>query len=530
MDSEDDEAEAARPPTSPGAQAFRDLLNRVPSWAFLAGLGGFIALLTLLSWLNKPLFYDGFVDKYLWRPIVEDSGYNPFNTILLMVVLAFILGWLYRLLDEWKETVDFELSLGVLPYLVWGSLFRVLEDSDLFSPFNENLEAAGLAGGRSCAPELGAGFANCFGVLFITPLIYVWITFIAVFFLWVGRLARRVSERTGRRQGLRFVALAFLGVLLLASAAWAAGLGVARFLPNPLVVLAGCLVAFGVVWRTTPPDGHVNPRWVMFGASLIFLVVGAWYVGVFMLGGREGWGPDGPTHAWILIGMLAAPTLLAWGVARTSRALARPPPGAVIPVRTRDRPHRLFAALAVVTVLEALLVFASLVAVQRLTEQAPGWRSVAFWLGVAALGPLAVYAGARWFRRKGPYVLGVHPGLAWFALPINLVMFWGQTVDAVTSSLGIDVFGYSPKQVVPRTLRGLIEGLNLPRPLDGYSTTLGLIPVKILIVLGVVWLIDVARKPGDVRQENLIGLVKLAITMVGVSPGVRDGVRLAMGT
>lgn len=519
---EEQEQPAAAPPAK--AQNIRVLIDRFPSWAYLAGFLAFIAILALVSWLNA--FGDA-VERYLWRPIVLDSGYNPFNTVLLMVVLAFIFAWLYRLLAEWKQEVDFELSLGVIPYLVWGSMFRVMEDSDLFAPFNEDLASQGLAAGRSCAPELGGAFVeNCLGVLFITPIIYVWITFVAVFFLWVGRRARRVSETAGRTQGLTFVALSFLGLLLLYAAWWASSPGYVRFLPNPLVILLGGLIAWVIVWRTTPRSGHVRPSWVMFSASLIFFVWGAYYIVSWMAGGRADWGPSGPVRWWILVGMVAVPTLLAWGLARKAQALARAPTESAIPVRTLERPNRLFGLLCTVLVLEALVVFASLVAI----ESARAAEVRGFLILLAILGPALVLLVTWWFRRFSAQQLGVHPAMMWFALPINVIMFWGQVVDAVTSSLGIDVLGYHPKQVVPRTLRGVIERLNLPAPFSGFPTTLGLIPAKVLLVLGIIWIIDVARNPEEPRQENLIGLVKLAIIMVGLSPGVRDGVRLAMGT
>jgi uncharacterized membrane protein len=53
-----------------------------------------------------------------------------------------------------------------------------------------------------------------------------------------------------------------------------------------------------------------------------------------------------------------------------------------------------------------------------------------------------------------------------------------------------------------------------------------MLPLKLLLVLFVVWIIDVGVR--DPRQ-NLIGLIKLAIIMVGLSPAIRNATRLAMG-
>ena len=52
---------------------------------------------------------------------------------------------------------------------------------------------------------------------------------------------------------------------------------------------------------------------------------------------------------------------------------------------------------------------------------------------------------------------------------------------------------------------------------------------KMLISLGVIWAIDLYAKEDAVKYPNLTGVAKLAIIIVGLSPGVRDAVRLAMG-
>lgn len=509
-------------------------IDRVPSWAFPAAFAGLVLLFTLLSLINREFFFDNFIDKYVWRPIVEDSGYNVVNTLLLIVVLAFVLGWIYRVVAELKEQVDVGLSLAVVPYLVWGSMFRVLEDSDLFGPFNEDLAAAGLKEGSSCAPAVGGGFLDrCMGVFFITPEIYVEVTLLAVFFLWLGHKAKRLADRKGLAWGLRLhaavIATIFLGLLAL----WAASPRFIRFAPNPLASMVAGLTAFGLIWWRARRSSALNPRVAMFAYATIPLVLGAWYILVWMLGGRAGWGPQDGVHWWILVAMVVAPSLLVWGVARMARALSRPGPDVERPGPLLDKPNKPAALLAALTVVSALFLFVSMTGAAGAEEavaSGTAFTRLHHFLFLLMLGPFALFAADRWVGGLGKTRFGFHPAVALFAHPVNLLIVWGQAVDAFTTSLGIDVFGYVPKQVIPRTLRGLIEALNLPPPLDGYSTTLGMIPIKVLLALGVVWLIDVNRKADEPRREALVGLVKLAIIMVGISPGVRDGIRLAMGT
>ncbi|HLE47690.1 MAG TPA: DUF63 family protein, partial [Candidatus Thermoplasmatota archaeon] len=124
---------------------------------------------------------------------------------------------------------------------------------------------------------------------------------------------------------------------------------------------------------------------------------------------------------------------------------------------------------------------------------------------------------------------GVHPGMVFFAYPVNLIMVYGQSADGLMTSVGIDLFGYEEKHLVPGRLITLLGDAGLPEPLGLYPTTLVMVPLKFLIVLAVVWLIDLGQHQETGMRQNLVGLVKLAIIMVGLSPGVRDAVRLAMG-
>jgi uncharacterized membrane protein len=53
--------------------------------------------------------------------------------------------------------------------------------------------------------------------------------------------------------------------------------------------------------------------------------------------------------------------------------------------------------------------------------------------------------------------------------------------------------------------------------------------VKFAISLLVISAIDGSPRSEEERQGPLIGLVKFAIIMVGIGPGIRDFVRMALG-
>jgi uncharacterized membrane protein len=515
------------------SRARTGFVDRLPSWVFLLGLGLFFVVLALVN-MTGP---GNFVDKYIWSPIVEDEGYNVINTIGLMVVLGLILGWLYRLMTELGETVDLELTVAVVPYLIWGSLYRVLEDSDLFGPFNQDIVANGGSAGASCWPQIGGGFLhNCFGVFFITPIIYVIVTIIAVVFLWVGHRARRVSRALGPKQGLQFVGLSVVGLLTLYIALWASEPDFIRYVANPLVVLGACIVGYWIMWRDTTKRGEVNPRWVMFGFSTIFLIIGLYYVLVWMTGGAGTWVPRDEISWWVLVACIVGPLFVTLSTKMKGKYLSGTSEGRPAQLRQVQEPNRHVALLVFLVILDGLAIFISMVGFDKLEERLDANTLLGDTMAVIGIGAMLLAGPAAFFatnflvRRTTWGAFGIHPALVFFANPVNLIMVFGQAADGMMTSLGIDVFHYTEKHVLPGFLIERVDALDLPLPFGDFSATIVMIPVKILIVLLVVWLIDYSSGDETVARHNLIGLVKLAIIMVGLSPGVRDAVRLAMGT
>jgi uncharacterized membrane protein len=145
-------------------------------------------------------------------------------------------------------------------------------------------------------------------------------------------------------------------------------------------------------------------------------------------------------------------------------------------------------------------------------------------------GPLVIGASAWFARRAARDAVGIHSALLYYALPINLLMVFGQTADALMTTLGMDLYLYEEKHVLPAFLIEQVRDLDLPYPFGAFPTALVMIPLKLLIVLLVVAAIDASADRELAARQNLVNLVKLAIIMVGLSPGVRNAVRLAMAT
>jgi uncharacterized membrane protein len=121
--------------------------------------------------------------------------------------------------------------------------------------------------------------------------------------------------------------------------------------------------------------------------------------------------------------------------------------------------------------------------------------------------------------------------LASFASPLNLTLVAGHMVDAVAtftalcsdpdgplctgaSFLGFGVAGYGEKHPVSEVFLGTLDGW-------------GYVVMKLVLVCAIVVLVDHAERDGE--DPDLIGIVKLAVLVLGLAPGTRNLVRVFMG-
>ncbi len=553
----------------------RGWLDRVPSWTFLAILGGLVGAAFLLSWAFPETFWNpegdwrfddkdcpgsndplpsgsGFFFDYYWFPILCDEGYNNVNTATWAVLLGLLLLWAYRFTVELREHVGTGLVLAVVPFLVWGSVYRVLEDADLFAPYCDPTKAGCLPG------PAGAGFLDEYlGVFFITPIIYVEILFIAIGLLLWGHRARRVADAKGLARGVQYFAYSMVLLVAAYTALWAAGPSYIRFVAPPWVALLAAAVAFWIVWRYSFARNRFSPHVALGAYGMFFLLLGLYYVLVWMTGGVDIWhgpapdplttnyplplgelegreGIDWPVQWWVFAAAIIAPALVTYACWKQGLILggARAPTGAT-PKPTYNAG---VTFLVIILLVEAIAVFATVVGMRDFAQRqiAGDWAThTANYASAAALvlaGPAVLAAGILLTRRAVGGGLGVHGALLHYATPVNLLMVFGQMTDALMTSLGIDLFHYREKHVLPRFLIRTLEDANLPGPLGDYPTAMVMITLKLLIVLLVVVAIDATAGRDMKGRENLVGLVKLGIIMVGLSPGVRDAVRLAMAT
>jgi len=70
-----------------------------------------------------------FIYKYYINPIIYDTGYNPVNTITWAIVLGLSIFWVLKVLDKVNVKIDDKFILAVVPYIIFGSSLRVIEDA-----------------------------------------------------------------------------------------------------------------------------------------------------------------------------------------------------------------------------------------------------------------------------------------------------------------------------------------------------------------------------------------------------------------
>ncbi|WP_436929575.1 DUF63 family protein [Halosimplex halobium] len=201
------------------------------SW--LGAFAAAVAALVVGSVVATERVYDQFIWKYFWGPVYSDAnnarcavltgdgidlhatgaacraatgvvaetGYTTVSTVGYMVVLVFMLGGVYLLLDRLEIGGDRRLFLSLVPFMLFGGAVRVVEDAT---------DAAVAAG---VEPVIGYPL----NVLFISPIIYVTVFLITLAALlasmWLesqGTVRNRYRALAGFGLGILALTLAYL--------------------------------------------------------------------------------------------------------------------------------------------------------------------------------------------------------------------------------------------------------------------------------------------------------------------------------
>ncbi len=103
-----------------------------------------------------------------------------------------------------------------------------------------------------------------------------------------------------------------------------------------------------------------------------------------------------------------------------------------------------------------------------------------------------------------------------FTDPTNLSILLVHLMDASSTYIGVDKLGYYEKHVLPSYLIELT------------GTALVMYPLKLIIFIGVLYLLD-TQFEDDKQSLNMKMLIKLVILVLGLSPAIRNTIRMTLG-
>lgn len=127
---------------------------------------------------------------------------------------------------------------------------------------------------------------------------------------------------------------------------------------------------------------------------------------------------------------------------------------------------------------------------------------------IAALVSAAVYVLARFLDG---YMENAHI----FLRPENLAIIFAHSLDGGATWTGMSFFGYGEKHVLPSIM------------IAHTGSALLFLLSKVILALVAVYLLDVSFKR-YMKNQNIAGLTKFTIIVLGLGPGIRDMLRIAL--
>jgi uncharacterized membrane protein len=387
-------------------------------------LGILLAILIciIIAYLVAPsLVYDQWIWKYYWGPVVADAtghsvtyhgvaaqeGYTLISEVTYGVILVCALFGLYKMLKRLDIQINWYFCLALLPYILFGPVTRVLEDTNYYG--------------------------EPYVFWFISPLIYFQTTFYVLIFLLLGYFLQR-KTRTPKKT-LLILLLVFFLLDVFYTLLWAFGITFGESTIEPLFFYGLSLLAFLPLLYRYLRKQPLSINTIVFSGGLFvvlpcFFLIGRWIIG-------DQWGLSYGTYVNVLV--------------------------------------------LVIGLVSLIVSFVYLI----------GWK----------------------FRKNDRLVV--------YTLPLNLSMLAGHLIDGITSYVSI----YDPLQ------------MGLPSYIEKHPASNSLMEawpplfpiVKFLLIILVIYVFDVFYKKELERYSRFVNLLKIGIFILGVSPGLRDLLRVTMG-
>jgi len=169
------------------AKVYEDKKSVVWSLTILVPL----LIIIIGSFVAREIFWDSFLWRYFWGPVVADAegepvngisaGYNVVNTITYGIILVISFFGIFELIRHFDIDINKKFVYSLLPWVILGGSLRSLEDAGLFDdPLDK---------------------------LMITPMIYFVLGFSAIFLMLVGAYLSRMKWEKTRAKYIGFLIL-----------------------------------------------------------------------------------------------------------------------------------------------------------------------------------------------------------------------------------------------------------------------------------------------------------------------------------
>ncbi len=450
--------------------------NDHPVWFWLGTVGLLAAILVAGSYLAPEVFLHDFLWKNFWGPTVTDAQQIRSETRYGITATED-----YTLLSE----IIYGLILAGALTSIYVHLFRkrgVEVDGRfiasmlpyiLFGPLSRALEDASVFC-QASTPTLSACDPGLFSYVFISPFIYVLTAAAVIIHLLLAHHSRNLGETTRDR-----VVAGWLGVQAAGYVAiWAGFQDQFTVVVRPISFVALCVIAFGVYFIATRRYGGRHRTWAV-----------------------TAWG----------LPMALAPTLLIarWALAdpwiQDASDLAR--------IAQKAAPLALPVVVAL-SLIVILVLFAVRLGLERSDHR---WATYFTWLNLGLIGGHMIDGFATFTAICSDATSRICQGATWLGVetsgygekhPVSEIFLTGFHVD----------WGIPILDPVVNALGSAIHAM------DGFAFP----AMKLLLVGAIVVLIDRSAEQGD-EDPTLIGLVKMAVLILGLAPGTRDVVRVALG-
>jgi len=173
------------------------------------------------------------------------------------------------------------------------------------------------------------------------------------------------------------------------------------------------------------------------------------------------------------------------------------------------------------TGISAILTLLGSVLIERKTDR--DYRYIIFMVGVVMCLPNLYYIQhldlgvvfqvmGSWALLSVPFIL---LGFKWSLLKdkFNLSVLLAHLIDASSTFIAVDYYGYGEQHVLPNALTQMAD------------SAIVMFPLKIAVILPSLYVIDTY-----VEDKTIRNMLKLAIFILGLAPGLRNFLSLAMGT